>query len=111
MATETPKTPAPRIVRTKEGVDRFVPAPEYLNIHPKDLARYQSDALEVLDELRQKVLNGQVIGIGYAVVGVEDGDPVVARGWSSGFAGYGIHASGAIAYLSTTFNQMFYMDD
>jgi len=111
MATETPKTPAPRIVRTEEGFDRFIPAPEFLNIHPQDLAKYQSDALEVLDSLRQKVIDGEVIGIGYACVAVEDGDPVVARGWSSGFIGYGLHASSAINYLSTTFNARFFMED
>lgn len=110
MSTETPRTPAPHVVKSG-GINRLVPAAEAYNISPEILAAYQASALSYIDDVRERILEGEILGVAFANVVAEDGDLCISTGWSDGFGGYGITGLAAISALSHRFNDSFQRGD
>lgn len=100
--TERPATPAPRIV-VEDNFARITPAAEILDLSPRALTAHQEDALRLLDAMRQRVLDGQLLGVLIAGLRLHNGDLSITSEWSSGASDFRIHASSAAAYLNSRF--------
>lgn len=106
--TESPRTPAPRLV-SSNGVDRIVPSLEFLDMSKEDLALYQENALEMIDELRRQVMDGEAIGFVCASIAVDsDGRIALRQCFTSGASAMPFQSVAAIEFLRRSFHANFF---
>lgn len=103
METNQPKTPSPRVIDGQNGTTQIIPASHINGISPESLRECQAKTLEYIDGLRQRCLDGQLIGIGAATVEYVDGYVSIGTGWSEGFTMEGMAGIAAISVLNSRF--------
>jgi len=104
MSAQTPKFPGPRIVTSPDGIDRIVPFSDAVDMSDEDVRYYQEEALKTLEFLRERVMSGQVIGLGFGTIELHDGRPEVGYGWSGGFMHFGHQAMSSVRTLGDVFS-------